>query len=117
MPPILHRKHGVNARRLTSIASNPSCAFCKGLHDSLGRQQAVKQQERALGPHGEQLEGDAGGPLLVLHAPEGGVAADAVRVQRQAGRQPDLQVRLRPACAAAKTTALSVPMPSFRVHM
>lgn len=52
----------------------------------------------SLGAHAEKLEGDAGGPLLVLHLAKGGVGANAIRVQRQPGHKPDLQVRLALAC-------------------
>ena len=74
---------------------------CSVMQSSLGGEACIGRPGRSLGAHSQELEGDAGGPLLVFELPEGSVRADAVRVQRQARHKPNLEVGLALACTAS----------------
>ena len=52
----------------------------------------------SLGPDCQQLEGVPRRPLLVLELPEGCIAADAVRIQRQTRHKSDLKIWVTLSC-------------------
>ncbi len=80
----------------------------KGFHIFIMYTRKCERSEKgSLGPHSEQLEGDSGGPLLVLHLAKGRVGSDSVRVKRQTRHKADLQVRLTLTCTVTQTALLN----------